>query len=277
MKDREENIKSNSTSSATNSSVLLRSKLYFSKLYGENFIVSNYLIRSFFISVYIYYQNKKSPLMKYIESKNIIINEKDLANIPFEYDLNGAGIEGKSSNIIICPLRIEPRISNVLLSQNSLRESGLFELSKVLLFNRNIKKIDCSISLIRSYFIDFFNFGLGVFDNYSIEELNLSFNYIKEVSEPFLSKFLCHLKGLKTLNLSSNALKGGLSQFFIMLKKLFRKGKIKLENLFLIKCDLNDTSYYELGELLKSRYCKLKRLYLSINNCSNTFNKNKNK
>ena len=267
------NFKSNSNSTLINSHYYSK---YFKNIRNSKKVPFN-LMRSFFISVFIYYQNKNSPLMKYIpqkEGKNIYIefNESELVNIPFEYDLKGAGIEGKYSNIILCPLRIEPRISKINISKNNLMEIGLFEMSKVLLFNKNIKKLECSISLLRSYFLDYFNLGLGLFDNYNIEELNLSFNYIKEDSEPFLSKFICHLKGLKTLNLSSTDLKGGASYMFIMLRKLYRKRKMKLENLFLNKCNLDNTSYYELGELLKSKYCKLKRLYLSINNCPNNFN-----
>ena len=145
-------------------------------------------------------------------------------------------------------------------------------MSKVLIFNKNIKKYESSVALLKSYYLDYLNFGLGLFDNYSIKELNFSFNYIKEDSGPYLSKLISHLKGIKTLNLSSTDLKSGASQFFIMLKNLYRKRKIKLENLFLNKCNLDDTSFYELGELLKSKYCKLKRLYLGINNYANSFN-----
>ena len=38
-----------------------------------------------------------------------------------------------------------------------------------------------------------------------------------------------------------------------------------MENLVLNKCALDDIAFYELGELLKSPYCKLKNLYLNMN------------
>jgi hypothetical protein len=57
-----------------------------------------------------------------------------------------------------------------------------------------------------------------------------------------------------------------------MLKKLYRQGKIKLENLYLNKCILNQLDFYELGELLKSKYCKLKCLFLNENKIPSSVN-----
>ena len=97
-----------------------------------------------------------------------------------------------------------------------------------------------------------------------MEKLNLSFNYLKEDSDEYLAKLLTHFKGLKTLNLSCNDFRN-ISTFLAVLKKLYRNRKTKLENLFLIKCYLDDASYYELGELIKCKYCKLKKLYINNN------------
>ena len=271
------------------------------------------LIKGFFTSVYIYYQNKNSILMEFIEpykinknnenennkdnnmnisnkgnknNKNIKDNEdnKDKDNnnydddfiykdpIPFEYDLKGAAIEGRYSNIILSPLRLESRASRIVISENILRDCGFYEISKTLLFNHNITFIDLNKCMLKSIFMDYFNFVLGVFDNYSIEELNMSYNYMREDCEEYLARMLSHLNGLKTLNLSSNDLKGGLSFFFILLKRLYREGKTNLENLYLNKCILDDASFYELGELLKSKYCKLKILSLSQNNNPSNIN-----
>ena len=245
------------------------------------------LFRALLISTFIFYQNKNSPLMKYIpklkEINNNIEyinsneddnneNENNLVDLPFEYDLKQAAIEGRFAYIVFSPLRIEPKISKIIISQNSFREFGFYEVAKVLLFNQSLKKIEYNISLVKSYYLDYFIAGLGLFDNYSIESLNLSHNYLKEDSGEFLSKILSHLKGLKTLNISGTELKSGLSFLFILLKKLYRKGKIHLENLYLNKSNLDETSYYELGELLKSKYCKLKRLFLTVNNKTNNFN-----
>ena len=49
------------------------------------------------------------------------------------------------------------------------------------------------------------------------------------------------------------------------MKKLYREKKTKLETLILVKCILNNNDFYELGELLKSKYCQLKCLCISQN------------
>ena len=254
-------------------------------IYSEN---SNYhpplkVLQAFFISVYIYYQNKHSQLIKYAEpnedNEDNQENENENKNededndenyickdpIPFEYDLKGAYIEGQYSNIIFTPIKLEPRISRINISQNNFRETGFYEMSKILLFNNNLSYFDFNVSLLKSYYLEYLNYGLGIFDNYSIKELNLSYNYIREDCDSYLARMLSHLKGIKTIVLSTNDLKRGASSFFILLKRLYRERKINLENLYLNKCTLDDASFYELGELLKSKYCKLKRLYLSQN------------
>ena len=233
------------------------------------------VIREFLISVYIYYQNKNSPLMKYIPTKKSYENEenkKNLSDIPFEYNLNGAYAEGRFSSILLNPAMIEPRISKITIPQNNLRECGLYDISKVLLFNKNIKNINCNTSLIKPIYLDLMNFGLGIFNNNTLEYLDLSFNYLRENCEHYLTKLICHFQGLKTLNLSRNEIKKGFTSFFIVLKKLYRKGKTKLENLIINRCLLDDSSFYELGELLKCKYCKLKKLYLNYNKTPENIN-----
>ena len=111
--------------------------------------VSVRLIRSLFISTYIYNQNRNSPLMKYRKKnnhkKNKELEEKkssdDLEFIPFVFDLSEAFIESKYVGIIFSPLRNQPRIDEIKMDKNRLKENGLLELSKVLLLNKNIKKM----------------------------------------------------------------------------------------------------------------------------------------
>ena len=222
------------------------------------------IIRCFLTSVYIYYQNEHSPLMNYIEPKTDE-NGEELVGIPFSYSLKGAFVEGRFANIIISPIKLEQKISNINFGQNNIREWGLFELGKSISMNKNIKSILLKISLLRGYYLDFFASGFGIYDNYSIEELNLSMNYLKEDSAFALVKLLNHLKNLKTLNLSANEFRGGPKYIFIFLKHQFQKGKSKLENLYLNNCMLDDSSFYELGELIKSKFCKLKRLSVGGN------------
>ena len=246
-------------------------------LFVEQNLTPIRMIRCFLTSVYIFYQNEHSPLMQYIDPKPKDIENKeedkeDLVVIPFTYTLRGAFVEGRFSNTIISPIKLEPKISSVNLGQNNIREWGLFELGKSITMNSNIKSITLKISLLRGYYLDFFVSGLGIYDNYSVEDLNLSMNYLKEESAFSLVKLISHFKNLKTLNLSANDLKGGPKHILIYLKKQFRLGKSKLENLYLNNCTMDESAFYELGELVKSRCCKLKRLSIGGNNKSNTVN-----
>jgi len=246
--------------------------------FSNNFIPKN-IIRYFFISVFIYYQNKNSPLMKYIKEEEreikyenqeydeVETEQKTLAGVPFEYNLSEAELENRFANTVLSPSRIEPRISQIIMTQNKLEERGFYELAKALIFNKYIKSCSFDNSSIKSHYLDYLNLGFGLYDNNTLEELNLSFNNINKDSLEYLDKIIVHLKNLKTLNLSANdSLKKGLASFFVMLKRLYRENKTKLENLVLNKCALDNSSFYELGELLKSKYCKLKRLYLNTNN-----------
>ena len=126
--------------------------------------------------------------------------------------------------------------------------------------------------MLKSQYIEFFNYGIKLFNNNSVEVLNLSSNYFKEDSAEYLASLLLHFKNLKTINLSSNDLKRGISSFLIVLKNLYRQGKINLEILDLKNCLLDDISFYELGELIKCKYCKLKKLYLNENNIPSSVN-----
>ena len=239
------------------------------------------LISSLLISVYIYNQNRISPFINPLDlQKEIPDKEKDLYNakdpdivdVPFCYDLRFACLEGANSNIIISPISIEPRISKIDFLQNNIREIGLFELGKMLSFNKKIKSLNLRKSLIRGYYLDYFTSGFGIFDNYNLKYLNLSFSYLNCNSEETLPKLFKHFKGVKTLNLTGNEIKGGAKGLFILLKKLYRTGKIELENLYLNNCSLSDSSFYELGELLKSQFCGLKFLSIGGNRKSQIIN-----
>ena len=259
LKDRSTTILDKDITS--NSIMSLASNLFFPNSFGKLPSVPLKIIRSFLIQVFIYYQNKNSPLMNYITEDE----ENNYVSIPFTYDLRGACVEGRFSYIILSPVRVEPRVEKIFLSQNNLRECGLYEIGKIIIFNKNVKVIECNTSLLRTNYIEYLNCSLGLFDNYSVEKLNLSFNYLKDNCEEYLSKLLTHFKGLKTLNLTANEFRRGIATLLVTLKNLYRKNESKLENLLINKCLLDDSSYYELGELLKSKYCKLKRLYINYN------------
>ena len=259
-------------------------------IYYWNFIQSKpafRLINSFLISVYVYDQNRNSPYIKFAKLKKKEENkdlkkekekekdkekETDFVDVPFRYELKGASVEGIFSNNIISPVAIEPRISKINFFQNNIREPGLYEFGKIFSFNKQIESLNIKRSLIRGYYLDFFNTGFGIFDNHNLEYLNLSFCYLYNNIDSSLPKLFKHLKGLKTLNLTGNEIKDGVKSLFVLLKKLYRKGKTKLKNLYLNYCALSDSSFYELAELLKSPYCELKCLGLGGNPKSEIIN-----
>jgi len=242
--------------------------LYYNEDIGSMNIIHINLARSLLISVYIYSQIKYSPLMEYIKESD---NNKELVVLPFAYDISESAIESEFSNIILAPVRIEPRIEEIKMNGIFMNVKICFEFSKALLFNQSLKKIDFHTTVMKSYYLNSIK-KFKLFNNNSVEELNISLNYLKEDSFQALEYIISHFKKLKTLNLSSNDLKLGISPLLISLKNLYRKGKANLENLYLNNCQLDDISFYELCELLKSKYCNLKKLYLNGNNIPSNSN-----
>ena len=138
------------------------------------------------------------------------------ATIPFVYDLRGACIEGRYSHTIFSPLIVQDFYTKIFLKQNNLREMGMFELGKVFTFNDKIESIESETCLIKPYYIDFMLYAMGLFDNNSVESIDISYNYLREISDEFIYKILKHFKGLKTLNISSNEIKGGAASIFVI-------------------------------------------------------------
>ena len=265
---KEDSISNNKTGTSTimgdNTSIYTQLSNFF---YGDNIgkRKRDYplpISSSILISSYIYHQNNISPFMKYSEKDK---SGNNLEQLPFLFELSEAGINDIYINTILSPIRIEPRVCDIELDKNRINIYGIFELHKLLLFNKNIKKISIKSCETKSKSINTFNDYFKLFDNYNVEKLDISSNYLKSDADTNLSKLITHLKGLKSLVLSNNILKSGLGYFFVTLKNLYRKNESKLEELYLNNCDLDDISFYELGELLKSKYCKLKFLCLNDN------------
>ena len=254
-----------------NKNLLYKNNLVNQKDFDELFLYKSNnkkLIRLFLISVYIYSHNKNSSFMQYVKEKTFLDknnNIKNLCPIPFNYDLSFAYLTNIFSNSIFSPIKIEPKISVISLSHNDLGNYGFFNLAKTLIFNKNIEKCDLNNSNLNLYNLKYFSLGFGIFDNYTLKELNLSCNEINKETGKYLYKVLSHLKGLKLINLSGNNLKRGAVSFILLLKELYCQNKINLETLILDKCDLDNSSFYELGELLKSPFCGLKKLFLNKN------------
>ena len=136
---------------------------------------------------------------------------------------------------------------------------------KAIIFNKYIKKISVKNCGIKSKHLKYLLNNLKPFENRSIEDLNISSNFIKSDADEYLVKIIENLKGLKTFTLSENNIKGGIAPFFSALKNLYRQKKARLETLILNNCRLDNNDFYELGELLKSKYCQLKCLCLNSN------------
>ena len=227
------------------------------------------LIKRFFYSVFIYYQTKNSPLINY-GKEELDKNNKYLETVPYSYNLSRAFVEGRYSNTIISPIKAEKKIEKILFEENNMKEFGMYELGKALVFNNNIKSIELYSSLIRTYYLDYFILGMEIFDNYSVNELNLSYNYLNEIGLKYVERIIRKFKGLKMLNLVYNDLTNRFGSFFSVLKNFYKKNGTKIEILFLNKCNLDDGAFVELGELLKSKFCKLKKLYIIGNNLKAT-------
>ena len=268
-----DNSTENSSSDSTTSTVLGDYTSIYSQLselyFGSNFgLKNNYsqlfpISFSILISSYIYHQNRKSPFMKYID--NVNQTNSDLVDLPFSFVISEGGINDIHSSIILSPIRMEPRITNIELNKNRIDIYGIFELHKVLLFNKNIKTISIQSCAVKSKSLNTFHDHYTIYNNNNVEKLYMSSNYLKSDADSNLSNLLIHLKELKYLSLSNNTFKSGLGYFFVTLKNLYRKNQTKLEELNLTNCELDDISFYELGELLKSKYCKLKCLCLNEN------------
>jgi hypothetical protein len=207
-----DNSTENSSSDSTTSTVLGDYTSIYSQLselyFGSNFgLKNNYsqlfpISFSILISAYIYHQNRKSPFMKYID--NVNQTNSDLVDLPFSFVISEGGINDIHSSIILSPIRMEPRITNIELNKNRIDIYGIFELHKVLLFNKNIKTISIQSCAVKSKSLNTFHDHYTIYNNNNVEKLYMSSNYLKSDADSNLSNLLIHLKELKYLSLIVN-------------------------------------------------------------------------
>ena len=224
---------------------------------------SSNIISYFFFTLFLNYQTINSRLIEFSKNNN---NNNRYFSVPFEYNLIGSSMKGYYAILISSTMRQDDRIKKVLMAENDLMELGMCELGKTIIFNPNIKSLNYNKNRLFSYYFYYFNKASGIFENNSIEEVNFYNNFIKDDANDYLCDILQKFKNLKILNISNNKIGSGISKFLNRLKLLYRQKKSKLENLNINKCALDSSSLYELGECLKSKYCKLKCLYLTLNN-----------
>ena len=233
----------------------------YKKKIENNSLNSNISIISyFFFTLFVNYQTINSRLIKYSKKDN-----DRLFLVPYEYNLIGSSMKAIYAPLICSPMRQDNRINIISMTENDLAEIGMAEMGKNIIFNQNIKVINYNKNRLYSYYFYYLNQASKIYGNYSVQEINLSNNFFNEDIDDYLCDILKKFKNLKTLNLSCNRIGSGISKFMNRLKLYYRKNKTKLEKLNLNKCFLNKSSLYELCECLKSKYCKLKYLYLNLN------------
>ena len=222
----------------------------------------NDIIFYFFFTLFVNYQIINSRLMSYSKNNK---NSNEYARVPYEYNFRESIMKEKYAILISSPMRQDDRIKIISMAENDLRELGMIELGKTVVFNPNIKTINYNKNRLNSWYLFYLNNGSKIFENDNIEEINFYKNFFKDDVDDYLCDIIQKFKNLKTINLSSNRLGSGVSKFLSKLKLLYRKKKSKLEKLYLNSCFLDKSSLYELCELLKNKYCKLKCLYLNLN------------
>ena len=220
------------------------------------------IISYFFFTLLVNYQIINSRLMKYSKNNK---NNKKFSAIPYEYNFIGSSMKGYYAILISSSMRQDNRIKIISMAENDLGELGMSELGKTIIFNPSIKILNYNKNRLYSYYFYYINEASKVFDNDTVEEINLYNNFFKDDIDDYLCDILQKFKNLKTLNLSSNRISSGISKFLSRLKLYYRQKKTKLDKLNINKCSLDESSLYELCECLKSKYCKLKYLYLNIN------------
>ena len=220
------------------------------------------IISYFFFTLFVNYQTINNRLMKfYIDNKDI----NKFACVPYEYNIVGGSMKGFYAILISSPMRQDNRIQSISMTENDLGELGMLELGKTIVFNPSIKTLNYSKNRLYSYYLHYFNKASKIFENNSIEEINVYNNFFKDDIDDYLCDILKKFKNLKILNLSSNKIGSGLAKFLSLLKLLYRQKKSKLIKLNINKTSLDSSSIYELCQLIKNKFCKLESLYLNIN------------
>ena len=229
---------------------------------GSQITPNTNIISYFFFTLFVNYQTINNRLMKfYIDNKDI----NKFACVPYEYNIVGGSMKGFYAILISSPMRQDNRIKSISMTENDLGEIGMFELGKTIVFNPSIKTLNYSKNRLYSYYLHYFNKASKIFENNSIEEINIYNNFFKDDIDDYLCDILKKFKNLKILNLSSNKIGSGLAKFLSLLKLLYRQKKSKLVKLNINKTSLDSSSIYELCQLIKNKFCKLESLYLNIN------------
>ena len=188
----------------------------------------NDIIFYFFFTLFVNYQIINSRLMSYSKNNK---NSNEYARVPYVYNFRESIMKEKYAILISSPMRQDDRIKIISMAENDLRELGMIELGKTVVFNPNIKTINYNKNRLNSWYLFYLNNGSKIFENDNIEEINFYKNFFKDDVDDYLCDIIQKFKNLKTINLSSNRLGSGVSKFLSKLKLLYRKKKIKIRKI----------------------------------------------
>ena len=235
--------------------------------YNKNDMSKNKIsiISFFFFTLFTNYQIINSRLINF----NTMNNDK-YADVEYDYNLSGSLMKGHNAMLVCSSMRQDNRIKKISLRENNLGELGMFELGKTIIFNPHIRILNYNNNKLYNYYFHYLNKSTEIFNNNMIEEINLQCNNLTNDIDDYLCDILKKFTNLKSINLSKNNINSGMAKFFHCLKLLYRQKKSKLEKIYLNSCKLDKLALYELAECLKSKYCKLKCLYLNINNINDS-------
>jgi hypothetical protein len=230
-----------------------------------------------------FYQYRHGVLVKYFEnsiiSKNTWNEEKAISEILLtalifdklktlnDLDLTQFYIMKENIGIVLSALKGNEKITKLVLNSNKLGGDGMYLLGRLLVYNKKIKQLDLSTTLLTDQGLHAFILAIGS-DLLSLEFLNLSTNQTitQEASGRNISMIIAACPYLKTLVFNKNNMENNFHPIVRKLIDLTNENQINLTTLIATCCKLSTTTIQLLGELLGNPNCTLKSLVISDNN-----------
>jgi len=212
-----------------------------------------------FITIFLVYKIVNSPYINL---------QRNLYNL----DFNQAYINYINSSIISTAIKFDNRIHTVTFTQNKIGETGMYEAGISFSFNKKISVIDFSQMNITTTHLHFLLKGFCTDSVENIVELNLSNNtYFSNTIETgtLLAKIIRKFPNLNSLNLNKCKLQSSIKPILIELNRLFSTGKYELKTLLISMNEMNISSLFCLGDLVKNSNCKIEVLSCGYSNYHN--------
>ena len=212
-----------------------------------------------FITIFLVYKIVNSPYINL---------QRNLYNL----DFNQAYINYINSSIISTAIKFDNRIHTVTFTQNKIGETGMYEAGISFSFNKKISVIDFSQMNITTTHLHFLLKGFCVNSVENIVELNLSNNTYFSIniqSGILLAKIVRKFPNLNSLNLNKCKLQSSIKPILIELNRLFSTGKYELKTLLISMNEMNISSLFCLGDLVKNSNCKIEVLSCGYSNYHN--------